>query len=166
MRPLWRNALWLAFAAGCGAAGFWYGMGWGVEISSNLYSGHAANQALANARESMVALAAADDDASQRYAESNLHSALYELGGAAPQIEGWWTCYDRNRQTLAAASAYLAKHPLVASLDPTREPWIRDGLKACGPSANQPIPPIADGEYRFQIRDPEFPAMAPVPARA
>jgi hypothetical protein len=160
MRPLWRNALWLAFAAGCGAAGFWYGFDWGAEVTHSLHFQNRVSDDIAEARRALVELARRDAG-DRAYAESNLRIALYDIG----QITGgkpWWACYPRYSQTLAAAGQYLKQHP--SALDPRLE--VGRALGVCPTADGAPAPPIADGEYRFEIRDPEFPTMAGLPARA
>ena len=49
MRPLWRNALWLAFAAACGVLGYQQGLGQGGAIIANISSSNDAYGAFATA---------------------------------------------------------------------------------------------------------------------
>ena len=155
MRPLWRNTLWLGFAAACGAGGFWYGLGWGSEMTWNLAFQNRVSDDFYSAQRALVALA--DPElADPAYAERNLRLAIEDIGQFH---EAWMSCYPRDRQTIAAAKRYTKDHPkFEASSDN-----FRKGLAACPDEAGAPAPPIASGRYRFQLRDPEFPQMDPIP---
>jgi len=160
MRPLWRNALWLLFAAACGAFGYRQGIGKGAEVMTTLYTSDRASLNLANARQALLQLARGND-ASRAYAESNLHLALASIGEWSTQ-RVWHDCYDVDRRTLAAAALYLKGHPF----DSPSKQAIQHALDWCPAKGTQPVPPVVFGEYRFEIRDPEFPEQVGIEARA
>jgi hypothetical protein len=160
MRSLWRTTLWLGFAAACGGVGYWQGLGHGAEVMSDLYSMDRVSFGLANARLAMEQLGGGNEG-SRRYAETNLRLALAGIGESMAGRD-WLHCYPRDRQTLAAAAAYLRGHPYES---PSR-PAIERALRLCPSETGHPSPPIADGKYSFQLRDPEFPDAAGIPLRA
>jgi len=160
MRPLWRNTLWLLFAAACGAAGLWVGFDYGArkmaETALKLEDGPRVANDFVDARRALVALGDRSNGSSV-YAESNLRKALADM--SRRQQEGM-DCRAVDIQTMAAANSYARRHPTFAKSDPA----ARKALALC--PADAPVPPIATGSYRFELRDPEFPDQAPIETRA
>jgi hypothetical protein len=160
MRPLWRNALWLIFAAACGAVGYWQGIGKGAEVMSTLYTTDRISLHIMNARQALMQLARGDETG-RAYAESNLHLALAGIGDWSSQGV-WHKCSALDRRTLATAALYLKGHPV----DSPSKQSIRHAFDWCPAGGKDPVPPIISGEYRFEIRDPEFPDAPGIEALA
>jgi hypothetical protein len=161
MRPLWRNTLWLGFAAACALAGAWFGFDYGggkvAEATWNISFANRVSDDFADARMALVALADRSNG-NPAYAQGNLRMALADIGR---HHQDWMSCLANDVQTLAAAKRYVDLHP--ALLKP--EPAARKALALCPSAANAPVPPIATGSYRFELRDPEFPDQAPIETR-
>jgi len=126
MRPLWRNTLWLAFAAACGALGYWQGIGKGAEVIGSIAGSNDAAESLANVSRAMQVL---DREPGNAYAGANLRSALFRLGANEKALEGWWTCREADPAVLARARRYLHEHP--APSEPQYDDFIRRGLQVC-----------------------------------
>ena len=133
MRPLLRNALWLGFAAACGAAGLWFGFDYGnsmqAEISASLWGRSMASGALGRVSMAIEVLSLDAQGPNVSYADANLREALFDLGAAAGAAKAGYGCTTSDREHLVYAGAWLAGHP--GKPDAIRDRVIADGLAFC-----------------------------------
>ena len=115
MRPLWRNTLWLAFAAACGGAGLWFGFdhgaNLGVDATTGLHTSHQARQELATIDLALDLLEQPISEKRRRSVDFELRESLGYLGAYSGTLRGWWSCPRSGPATLARARVYLQAHP-------------------------------------------------------
>jgi hypothetical protein len=131
MRPLWRNALWLAFAAACGVGGAYYGVGRSAEMLGGFSTALQRSDAFAEIRRALPIVASGPQGPLADYADANLRSAILRLGELSYVDHG---CSTRERAQLARASAWLSKR--ATSGIPAADPLFRKGVDYCQPPKN------------------------------
>jgi hypothetical protein len=111
MRPLVRNALWLAFATMCGIAGLLLGYFRGIETGADVLGTMARDNAVSEAFGEVSMSLEELEVQPGKYSDARLRTALFVLGTQLDLMDDGWTCRARDASLIPRAAAYLKAHP-------------------------------------------------------
>ena len=123
-----KTLLWIVAVVCSGAAGFYFGLGYGAETLGAMAAEARIGDGVSRIRVSLQALAQDDPALGRRLHEQNLASALFQIGANASN-RAYWHCSDKDRETMEAARKYSQAHPQV--LDESTKAFVAHALDLC-----------------------------------
>jgi len=127
-----KTLLWLLAVALSGAAGFYFGFGYGAKTLGTMAAQNEVMDGVARLRVSLKALQGNSLELSNQLHEQNLKDALLQIGSYSPTVT-FMRCSDRDREAMQAARKYADAHPNLLS-GPLQQ-FRTQGLSWCGGGA-------------------------------
>jgi len=106
--------LWLLLSFVTGVTGFYFGFGKGAQTLGAISAQSIVGDQLSTINSSITDLTRNDLAYSHKHQEAELQAALFQLGSVYPGLS-YWSCSDRDRQTIQAAKKYLVANPNIGN---------------------------------------------------
>jgi hypothetical protein len=124
-----KTLLWLLAVAVSGAAGFYFGFGYGAKTLGTIAAQNEVMHGVNSLRVSLQALQDNKLERSNQLHEQNLKEALLQIGSYSSSVT-FMRCSDKDREVMQAARKYAEAHPDLFS-GPLK-PFQIQGLGWCG----------------------------------